>query len=167
MSSFTPVRVTVCAVLQLTGVKVTLAGLTVTSVVSLLVIVNDTSAVGSEFSTTVKVACTPLSLVGPLIAAQIGALLPRGQGVIERVVTVTGPAVRHPGNYLVPVGTPGVTITRPMQVFGYNDAPEGHAEIVFDNARVPYENLLGSAEVQSVTGLDELTGGGGTDLRWL
>ena len=38
--------------------------------------------------------------------AQIGALLPRGQGVIERVVTVTGPAVRHPGNYLVPVGTP-------------------------------------------------------------
>jgi electron transport complex protein RnfC len=38
--------------------------------------------------------------------AQIGALLPMGQGVIERVVTVTGPGVRHPGNYLVPVGTP-------------------------------------------------------------
>jgi electron transport complex protein RnfC len=38
--------------------------------------------------------------------AQIGALLPMGQGVIERVVTVTGPGVRHPGNYLAPVGTP-------------------------------------------------------------
>ena len=38
--------------------------------------------------------------------AQIGALLPRGHGVIERVVTVTGPGVKRPGNYLVPVGTP-------------------------------------------------------------
>jgi electron transport complex protein RnfC len=38
--------------------------------------------------------------------AQIGALLPMGQGVIERVVTVTGPGVRQPGNYLVPIGTP-------------------------------------------------------------
>ncbi|MEN8761034.1 MAG: electron transport complex subunit RsxC [Thiogranum sp.] len=38
--------------------------------------------------------------------AQIGALLPKGHGVIERVVTVTGPGVRNPGNYLVPVGTP-------------------------------------------------------------
>ena len=38
--------------------------------------------------------------------AQIGELLPLGRGVIERVVTVTGAGVRHPGNYLVPVGTP-------------------------------------------------------------
>jgi electron transport complex protein RnfC len=38
--------------------------------------------------------------------AQIGELLPRGRGVIERVVTVTGAGVRRPGNYLVPVGTP-------------------------------------------------------------
>ena len=38
--------------------------------------------------------------------AQIGALLPMGHGVIERVVTVTGPGVTRPGNYLVPVGTP-------------------------------------------------------------
>ena len=38
--------------------------------------------------------------------AQIGELLPHGRGVIERVVTVSGPGVKHPGNYLVPVGTP-------------------------------------------------------------
>jgi len=37
---------------------------------------------------------------------QIGELLPHGRGVIERVVTVSGPGVERPGNYLVPVGTP-------------------------------------------------------------
>jgi electron transport complex protein RnfC len=38
--------------------------------------------------------------------AQIGELLPRGRGLIERVVTVSGPGVGKPGNYLVPLGTP-------------------------------------------------------------
>ncbi|GMW03868.1 MAG: electron transport complex subunit C [Candidatus Hydrogenedentota bacterium] len=38
--------------------------------------------------------------------AQIGELLPRKQGLIERVVTVTGPGVKEPGNYLLPIGTP-------------------------------------------------------------
>lgn len=38
--------------------------------------------------------------------AQIGELLPRRQGLIERVVTISGPAVSKPGNYLIALGTP-------------------------------------------------------------
>ena len=38
--------------------------------------------------------------------AQLGQLLPRGRGHIERVLTVSGPGVERPGNYLAPVGTP-------------------------------------------------------------
>jgi electron transport complex protein RnfC len=38
--------------------------------------------------------------------AEIGTLLPRGQGLIERVITITGEAVERPGNYMMPVGTP-------------------------------------------------------------
>ncbi|MGF1645046.1 MAG: electron transport complex subunit RsxC [Thiotrichales bacterium] len=38
--------------------------------------------------------------------AEVGRLLPRGEGLIERVVTVTGTAVAKPGNYIIPIGTP-------------------------------------------------------------
>lgn len=43
---------------------------------------------------------------------------------------------------LVPKDTPGVTVVRPMQVFGYVDGPEGHPEVRFENVRVPKESLL-------------------------
>ncbi|MBO6783985.1 MAG: acyl-CoA dehydrogenase, partial [Alphaproteobacteria bacterium] len=43
---------------------------------------------------------------------------------------------------LVPTETPGVNITRMLNVMGYDDAPHGHAEVEFNDVRVPAENLL-------------------------
>src|SRR5579862_7746358 len=43
---------------------------------------------------------------------------------------------------LVPRDTPGVRIVRPLTVFGYDDAPHGHAEVEFKDVRVPVDNIL-------------------------
>src|SRR6195256_5817443 len=43
---------------------------------------------------------------------------------------------------LVPRDPPGVTVVRALTVFGYDDAPHGHAEVEFKDVRVPIENIL-------------------------
>ncbi|HVL55443.1 MAG TPA: acyl-CoA dehydrogenase family protein [Burkholderiaceae bacterium] len=43
---------------------------------------------------------------------------------------------------VVPADTPGITVKRTLNVFGYDDAPHGHCEVLFENVEVPVENIL-------------------------
>jgi acyl-CoA dehydrogenase len=72
-----------------------------------------------------------------------GAMDPRCKIII--LMGKTDPnAARHAQQsmILVPIDTPGVTIVRPLTVFGYDHAPHGHAEVRFENVRVPASNIL-------------------------
>ncbi len=64
---------------------------------------------------------------------------------IAIVMGQTGPDLpkhQRQSMVLVPMDTPGVRVVRPLTVFGYDDAPHGHAEVIFENVRVPASNIL-------------------------
>lgn len=52
------------------------------------------------------------------------------------------PSHSQQSQILVALDTPGIEIVRMLPVFGFDDAPHGHAEVVFHDVRVPIENLL-------------------------
>ncbi|MEO9898852.1 MAG: acyl-CoA dehydrogenase family protein [Paracoccaceae bacterium] len=73
-----------------------------------------------------------------------GAGDPRCKVYIVMVRTGDADAPKHQRHSMivVPAGTEGIEVLRPMQVYGHDDAPHGHMHIRFTNARVPAENLL-------------------------
>src|SRR5580692_7022968 len=73
-----------------------------------------------------------------------GALNERCKLLIVMGKTDPGNPDRHrqQSMILVPKDTPGVTIVRDMQLFGFVDAPEGHPEVIFKNVRVSASNIL-------------------------
>ncbi|WP_426342828.1 acyl-CoA dehydrogenase family protein [Pseudoduganella sp. S-14] len=72
-----------------------------------------------------------------------GAGDPRCQVYIAMGKTdVSAPRHAQQSMVLVPADAPGLTVLRPLPVFGYDDAPHGHCEMVFENVRVPVSSIL-------------------------
>ncbi|KAL7080902.1 hypothetical protein ACP275_14G006900 [Erythranthe tilingii] len=72
-----------------------------------------------------------------------GAMDPRCKILIVMGKTdFKAPKHKQQSMILVDINTPGVNIKRPLTVFGFDDAPHGHAEILFENVRVPSKNIL-------------------------
>lgn len=53
-----------------------------------------------------------------------------------------GPIYQSQSQILVPMDTPGITLLRPMDTFGDDDSPKGHMEILFEDVRVSFANVL-------------------------
>ncbi|HEY4066057.1 MAG TPA: acyl-CoA dehydrogenase family protein, partial [Burkholderiaceae bacterium] len=49
---------------------------------------------------------------------------------------------RQQSMVLIPRDTPGITVVRNLTVFGYDDAPHGHSEVLYENVRVPLDHIL-------------------------
>ena len=61
---------------------------------------------------------------------------------IVRQTNPDAPRHQQQSQILMPLDTPGVEVLRMLPVFGYDDAPHGHAEVLLKDVRVPAENLL-------------------------
>jgi acyl-CoA dehydrogenase len=72
-----------------------------------------------------------------------GAMDPRCKiAIVMGQTDPDGPRHARQSMILVPFETPGVKVIRPLSVFGYDDAPHGHAEVTYENVRVPASNIL-------------------------
>src|SRR5262249_16094297 len=72
-----------------------------------------------------------------------GAMSPRCKvAIVMGKSDPSAPKHKQQSMILVPIDTPGVTVERPLSVYGYEHPPLGHAEMIFDNVRVPADNML-------------------------
>ncbi|KAJ8528804.1 hypothetical protein K7X08_030448 [Anisodus acutangulus] len=72
-----------------------------------------------------------------------GAMDPRCKILIVMGKTdLAAPKHKQQSIILVDINSPGITVKRPLTVFGFDDAPHGHTEIIFENVCVPAKNIL-------------------------
>jgi acyl-CoA dehydrogenase len=72
-----------------------------------------------------------------------GAMSPRCKvAIVMGKSDPAAPKHKQQSMILVPMDTPGLTVERALSVYGYEHAPLGHAELIFDNVRLPTENML-------------------------
>jgi acyl-CoA dehydrogenase len=72
-----------------------------------------------------------------------GAMSPRCKvAIVMGKSDPTAPKHKQQSMILAPMDTPGLSIERALSVYGYEHAPLGHAELIFDDVRLPAENML-------------------------